>query len=169
MAIFAISDVIISITLLINAFALMSTKLIGVDTTRKSCSGKISSNNNNDINTTTNNIISSDSSGSLSSSGGDLLQTSDSSDSNSNSNSNSSVGEEINGEQGISEKQRLMGDVESASSASLEEFNISNSESQVYSLSSRLKRLAQLIRSLSATIVIWNLIFFILMFFVFPE
>lgn len=198
MAIFAISDVIISITLLINACALMSTKLIGGDTTKRrntiniSSSGKTSSNNNNDIKTnnndikTNNNIIissSSDSSGflsrsgggSLSRSGGDLLQTSeDGSNSSSNSSSMSNVGEEIDGEQGISEKQRLMDDVESAkSSASLEDFNISNSngnsESQVYSLSSRLKGLAQLIRSLSATIVVWNIIFFILMFFVFPE
>jgi hypothetical protein len=186
MAIFAISDVIISITLLINAFALMSTKLIGGDTTKRrntisiSSSGKTSSNNNNDIKTNNNssssNISSSDSSGSLSSSGGDLLQTSDSSNSSSNSSSSSmsNVGEEIDGEQGISEKERLMDDVESAkSSASLEDFNISNSngnsDSQVYSLSSRLKGLAQLIRSLSATIVVWNIIFFILMFFVFPE
>ena len=137
MAIFAISDVIISLTLSINAFALMSTRLIALG--RKSSTG-----NGNSEQLSSSLSPSPSSIGSLHVSG----------------NSNRS-NLENSGELGLGEGQSLLSESEGTGGSSEKlSMNAASSDSQEYSLSSRLARLALLIRSLSATMVVWNIIFF---------
>ncbi len=147
MAIFSVSDIIISFTLLINAFALMSSKLknniaagagTGLPMTHTS------------INNSRSTFADEDGLASQTFSNSNLdekqqLLNNNNTDSSEGSSNNSNNNREVAGE------------VDGAANA------------QSYSMSSRISRLVQVIRSLSATIVFWNILFFILMFFVFPE
>lgn len=143
MAIFSVSDIFIALTLLINALALMSSKLM---------KGSIPSTTSSTPTSTTSKSTSN-------------LSLPPASSEASSPRNNNLTGEPIT-PGGLDEEEEMQQLIEGSEEG---HGPGGGGEGGGETAINRISRLAQIIRSFSATLVLWNIIFFILMLFVFPE